>query len=56
MAKFLKKMHFLKKNALENLHGFTGRLIFFAPKVAFNQCMIRFKFKKNWSIRFQINF
>ena len=56
MPKFLKKVHFLKKFALEILHGFTGRQIFFAQKVAFNVCMIRYKFKKNRSIRFHFNF
>ena len=56
MPKFLKKVHFLKKFALEILHGFTGHQIFFAQKVAFNVCMIRYKFKKNRSIRFQMNF
>ena len=56
MPKFLKKVHFLKIFALKNLHGFTGRQIFFAQKVAFNVYMIQYKFKKNRSIRFQKNF
>ena len=33
MQKFLKKVHFLKKVALENLHGFTGRQIFLVQKL-----------------------
>ena len=46
MQKFLKKVHFLKKFASENLHGFTGHQIFFVQKVAFDECMIEYKFKK----------
>jgi len=46
----------LKKFALEFLHEFTGRQIFFAQKVAFNVCMIGYKFKKNCTIRFRFNF
>ena len=53
MLKFLKKLHFLKKIASENQHGFTGRQIFFVQKVAFDECMIEYKFKKNCSIRFK---
>ena len=53
MQKFLKKVHFLKKFALENLHGFTGRQIFFAQKVAFDVYVIAPEFKKNRSIRFK---
>ena len=53
MQKFLKKVHFLKKFASENLHGFTGHQIFFVQKVAFDECMIEYKFKKNCSIRFK---
>ena len=53
MQKFLKKVHFLKIFALENLHGFTGRQIFFAQKVAFIVYVIAPEFKKNRSIRFK---
>ena len=53
MQEFLKKVHFLKKFASENLLGFTGRQIFFVQKVAFDWCMIEHKFKKNRSIRFK---
>ena len=54
MQKILKKVHFLKKIASENKHWFTGRQIFFVQKVAFDQYMIEYKFKKNCSIRFRI--
>ena len=56
MLKFLKKLQFLKKIASENQHGFTGRQIFFVQKVAFDYQKIKYKFKKNRSIRFEINF
>ena len=56
MPKFFRKVHFLKKIALENLHGFAGRQIFFAQKVAFNVCMVGYKFTKNCSIRLKNSF
>ena len=40
MQKFLKKVHFLKIFASENLHGFIARQIFFAQKVAFDVYVI----------------
>ena len=54
MPKFLKKVHFLKKFASENQHGFTSRQIFLVQKVAIDPYMIEYKFQKNCSIRFRI--
>ena len=46
MPKFLKKVHFLKKIASENQHGFTGRQIFFLQKVALINVWLSTSLKK----------
>ena len=52
-AKIFEKSSFFEKICLRKPAWFTGRQIFFVPKVAFDECMIKYKFKKNRSIRFK---